>query len=347
MNTSRLPGILLAALFAAHAAAAETKHIKFATLAPEGSTWMKVLGDLNTELQEKTGGSLKFKMYPGGVAGDEKDVVRKIRIGQLHSAGFTGVGIGEIASELRILDAPWLFNSFEEVDHVYKTFDKEFAKALDKAGYVLLGWTELGFVYVFSKNPIASPDDMKKSKMWVWEGDPIAEAAYKAIGVSPIPLSVVDVMSSLQTGMIDAVYGPPMGVVALQWFTRTKHIYGVPMADSSGAVLLSKKFFESLKPEEQKILLEVSGRHLRRLNVLTREENIKALDTLKKQGLTVSAAPTAEILKRYQELGKSARKDLVGKLYTPELLARVEKSLDELRSKKPVPAKTPAPVKKN
>ena len=154
-----------------------------------------------------------------------------------------------------------------------KRFDKEFTAAIEKGGYILLGWTDLGSVYVFSKSPIKGPEDMKKAKMWVWEGDPIAQAAYKAIGVTPIPLLVVDVLASLQTGLIDAVYGPPMGVIALQWHSRTKYIYNVPIAESTGAFLLSKKFFAELSPEEQKILLEVSAKHQKTLSDLSRSEN--------------------------------------------------------------------------
>ncbi len=327
MNSFKL-GLLALILTAAPGGAAV---IKFASLAPEGSTWMKTIGELNTELQEKTKGSVKLKVYAGGISGDEKDVVRKMRIGQLHAGGFTGVGLGEIAPRLRILDAPWLFNSDKEVEHIHKHFDPEFQKALGEAGYVLLGWTDLGSVYVFSRDPIKGPEDMKKAKMWVWEGDPIAEAAYKALGVSPIPLSVVDVLSSLQTGMVDAVYGPAMGVIALQWFTRTKHIYAVPMAEASGAVLLSKKQFDTLSPEEQKTLLEVSGRHLKRLNELTRKENADALKTLQKHGLSVSGKPSPETTKLYQAFGVKARRELAGKLYPPDLLDRVERSLEEFR----------------
>lgn len=328
MTTSSL--ILLAAL----AFGGETKTIKFATLAPEGSAWMKVMGELSKEVQEKTQGRVKFKMYPGGISGDEKDVVKKVRIGQLHAAGFTGVGLGEIAPPVRILDAPWLFRSLNEVDHVYKKFDVDFTGYFERAGYVLLGWTELGRVHVFSKAPINSPADMKKAKMWVWEGDPIAQAAYQALGVSPIPLSVVDVMSSLQSGLIDAVYGPPMGVVALQWFTKAKHIYSVPMADSAGAVLLSKKAFDGLSKEDQAVLKDVAGVHLRRLTLLGREENEKALASLQSQGLILSAKPDAATLKQYEELGRSARRSLAGKLYPAELLDRVEKALADLRSGK-------------
>ncbi|MFA6316940.1 MAG: TRAP transporter substrate-binding protein DctP [Elusimicrobiota bacterium] len=334
MNFSKT--IVVAALLALAAGPASAqKVIKFATLAPEGSTWMKVLGELNAELQMASGGKLKFKIYAGGVSGDEKDVVKKMRIGQLHAAGLTGVGIGEIAPKLRILDAPWLFDSVAETDAVHAKFDKEFTQTLADAGYVLLGWSDLGSVFVFSKAPFKGPEDMKKAKMWVWEGDPIAEAAYKAIGVSPIPLSVVDVLSSLQTGLIDAVYGPPMGVIALQWHSRTKHIYSVPMAEASGAVLLSKKFYDGLSLEERKVLMEVSAKHLRRLLEMTRKENAAAMDTLvKKQGLILSEKPTAETMKLYRELGAKARKELAGRLYPADLLVRVEGALEELRARK-------------
>ncbi|PIR18887.1 MAG: ABC transporter substrate-binding protein, partial [Elusimicrobia bacterium CG11_big_fil_rev_8_21_14_0_20_64_6] len=155
--------------------ASAAQRIKFATLAPEGSTWMKVLNELSKDLEKQTEGKLKFKFYAGGVAGDEKDVVKKIRIGQLHGAGFTGVGLGEVAPETRLLDAPWLFRSRTELEAVRSKYSKELNGAIEEGGFVLLGWTDLGSVYIFSKNPINSPVGMKQEKMWVWEGDPIAQ----------------------------------------------------------------------------------------------------------------------------------------------------------------------------
>lgn len=335
MIISRSAAVLaVAAALALPARAQETKTIKFATLAPEGSTWMKVMTDLSKELSEKTGGKLKFKFYAGGVSGDEKDVVKKIRIGQLQAGGFTGVGLGEIAPDARLLDSPWLFRSRAELEQVRRKFSKDLESSVEKGGFVVLGWTDLGSIYIFSKDPIAGIEDMRRSRMWVWEGDPIAQAAYKALGVSPVPLSVVDVMQSLQTGMIDAVYGPPLGVVALQWFQRVKNIYPVPMAESTGAVLVSKKFFDGLDDGEKKALLEVSAKHLQRLNALTDAENDKALASLKAQGLTLAPKPGAEVMKRYEELGKTARADLAGRLYDAKLLERVEKELSVLRARK-------------
>lgn len=326
---------LTAAILAlALGASAAPAPIKFATLAPEGSTWMKQLAELSKELEKETGGALKLKFYAGGVAGDEKDVVKKMRIGQLHAAGFTGVGLGEIAPETRLLDAPWLFRDRAELEVIRGKLSKDLEAALEKNGFILLGWTDLGSVYVFSRGAVNGPDDMKKAKMWVWEGDPIASSAYKALGVSPVPLSVVDVMQSLQTGMIDAVYGPPLGVVALGWHAKLKHIYPVPMAESTGAVLVTKKFFEALPPEQQKALREVSARNLKKLNELTNAENDKALDTVSKNGLDLAAKPAADVLKRYEELGKAARKDMTGKLFPAELVQKLEKELNALRARK-------------
>jgi len=308
--------------------------IRFATLAPEGSAWMDVMHEFNTELKQKTGGQLEFKMYPGGVQGDDRDVVKKMQIGELQAAGLTGVGLGMIAPAVRILDSPWLFHNAEELQAIHKKFDPEFFRDFEKGGYVLLGWTDLGFVYIFSRDPINGPSDIKKEKMWVWEGDPIADAAYKVLGVDPIPLSVIDVMSSLETGLIDAVYGPPLGVVALQWFTRTKYIYSVPLAYSSGAVVVSKRTFDALPPGQQKILLALGRKYFARLNAMTRRENAQALKSMEAQGLKLSSSPTAADVKFYDKLGHQARLSLVGRLYSASLLERVESSLAELREKR-------------
>ena len=331
MTTSRRLAVLAAAVLLA--APASARDIKFATLAPAGSTWMKVMKDLSKELEAKTNGQLKFKFYPGGVAGDETDVVKKIRIGQLQAGGFTGVGLGQIAPETRLLDAPWLFRSRDELNFIRGKFGQELEDALARKGFVVLGWTDLGAVYVFSKEPIAGPDDMKKQKMWVWEGDPIAAAAYQALGVNPIPLSVVDVMQSLQTGMIDAVYGPPLGVVALQWFQKVKNIYPVPMAQSSGAILISKRFFDSLPADQRAALTEISAKEIARLNRLTDAENDEALQALKKQGLTLGKMPGPAVMARYEELGRAARRRLAGRLFTKDLLDRVEKELAAYRAR--------------
>lgn len=324
---------LLAAVLFLAAAPVDAARLKFATMAPEGTDAMNTLRKIDAEVQQKTGGKLKFKFYSGGRQGDEKDVVRKIRFGQLHGGGFTGVGLGEIASEVRILDAPWLFRNHAEVDYIYEKFSAEFKDAFSKEDYILLGWTEVGFIHVFSNTPVRSAEDMKKLKIWVWEGDPIAESAFKTLGVHPIPLAVADVNTSLQTGLIDSVYSAPYYAIALQWHEKTKYIYSVTMANASGAVLVSKKFFKRLPQDQQAILLEVSSKHLKKLNTTIRDQNEKALATLKKQGLTITHPASEKQHAFYEEAGNTARRSLVGRLYTQDILTRVEKALSQFREK--------------
>jgi TRAP-type C4-dicarboxylate transport system substrate-binding protein len=304
--------------------------IKFATLAPEGSTWIKIMREYDRAVREQSGGRLGFKIYAGGVAGDEKDVVRKIRLGQYQAGGFTGVGIGEIAPEVRILDAPFLFRNYNEVDYIIDKFQQEFEKAIEDGGFVLLGWAEVGFVYVYTAQPVYSPGDMKNVKMWVWEGDPIAQSAFKAIGITPIPLSVNDVMMSLQTGMINGVYTSPLALIALQWFTRVKYMMNEPLADSQGAVLISKKVFDSLPKELQQILVSNGRKFFRTLTLLSREENAKAIRTLKQKGIIVTV-PTKSTIAQFDTIGKQARQMLVGKLFTQAFLDEVETALQTYR----------------
>lgn len=333
MNSSKK--LLLSAVLLALAlpAAAQTV-VKFATLAPDGSTWMKAMKQFTTETEAKTGGRVKFKIYAGGVSGDEKDVVRKIRLGQLHAGGFTGFGIGEIAPEARLLDTPFLFKNAREIDHVYKTMDADFRKIFESRGYVLLGWAEVGNVNIFSNSPVTKPEDLRNVKMWLWEGDPIAEATFQALHIKPIPLSITDVMTSLQTGMINGVYGSPLSVIALQWFARMKYVFALPLTNASGAVLISKKTFDSLSKEDRKVMLELGEKHFRALTLQSRKENDESVGILKKKGLVFTEPASPAVVKDLEAAGQTARLSLVGKLYSRELLEKVDGALKAFRNGK-------------
>ena len=330
---SKLTIPILALLFSLCSSASSQEYlIKFATLAPDGSTWMSVMKEYDSAVRKESGGRLGFKIYSGGKAGDERDVLRKIQLGQFHSAGFTGVGLGEIAPKVRILDSPFLFESYEEVNEIYKKFDKEFNQAFDENGFVLLGWAEVGFVYIFSQSPILRAEDVKKNKMWIWEGDPIAESAFSSLGVSPIPLAITDVLTSLQTGLINAVYTPPLGAIALQWFTKVKYMLDLPLADAAGAVVISRKKYDEL-PTDLKVILTQNGqKYMEKLTRLSRDDNRKSIEVLKKNGVQVMAPPSAGTVREYQAIGQRARRMLVGKLYSEELLTRVEKAVLDFRT---------------
>lgn len=308
--------------------------IKFATLAPEGSAWMKIMNEFNNEVSSKTERRVKFKMYPGGVQGDEKDVVRKIRLGQLHAGGFTGVGIGEIAPEIRILDTPFLFRNWDEVDFIYQKFNTQFEEIFKKKGFIFLGWAEVGDVYVFTNTPIREPSDFKKVKMWIWEGDPIAEETFKAIEIKPIPLSITDVLTSLETGMINGFYASPLSAIALQWFVKTKYVFSVPITKATGAVLISAKIFNKLSQNDRKILLNAGKNYLRKLSLTSRSDNEKAINILKKEKLIFTTPASTDVISILEEMGKKTRLSLEGKLYSKQFLKTIEDSINEFRTQK-------------
>lgn len=309
------------------------QQIKFATVAPEGSTYLKILREYTSEVEKLTGGKVTFKIYPSQIQGDEKDVLRKIRLGQLQSAGFTGVGLGEIMSEIRVLELPMLFRNSDEVDYITSKFYDLFDKKFEENGFVILGWADVGFAYVFSRNPIASIDDLKGTKMWMWEGDPLAEATFKALDVSAIPLSLTDVLTSLQTNLIEAVYVPPLPCVTLQWYTRISTMTDVPLANVSGAVLISKKMFDKLEPEHQNILRDKGREYMARLVQESREDNQEAIELMKQNGIKIVKV-SEEHLREFETAARQAHQNLVGKLYSQELLDQVTNSLEEFRAGK-------------
>ena len=309
--------------------------IKFATVAPEGSTWMNVMKEYDAAVRKESGGRLGFKFYPGGIAGDEKDVLRKIRIGQYQAGGFTGVGMGEIAPEERILDTPFLFRNTAEIDYIYKKFTPEFSQAFEKGGFVFLGWAEVGFVYVFTQTPVYSAKDMQGVKAWMWEGDPIAQVSFKVLHLSPIPLSITDVNSALQTGMINCVYSPPLAMIALQWFTNVKYMLDLPLANSSGSVLISKRYFDTLPPDLQQILVKNGQIYLSQLTEQSRKDNLAAIKTLQSKGIILTHPRSKSEIAYYYQTGQEARQMLVGKLYSADLLNQIESALAQFRKEHP------------
>ena len=308
------------------------KHtIKFATLAPEGSTWMNIMREFDRELRQETNGEVGFRIYGGGVLGDELDVIRKIRIGQLHAAGFTGLGMGQILPSVHLLETPFLYRNEQEVDYIYQEFGDLFAENFSKNGYQLLGWAEVGLVYIFTKEPVKNLEDMQKVKMWLWEGEPVAEATFKSFGLKPIPLSVLDVMTALQTNMVNGVYTSPLAAIALQWFTKIKFMMRDPLTNGIGAILISQRMFNKLSESQKEILIRLGKKYANKVTQSSREDNKTAIQTLKDNGITIIEPDETTTLAEYYRLGAATRRDLVGKFYSQELLDRVESALEQFR----------------
>ena len=279
--------LLLLAFPAAHAE--EAYVLKFATLAPQGSTWMNIITDWASKVEKESRGRLKFKLYGGGVSGDEPDVLRKIRFGQLHGGAMTGHGIGYIYSPARVLEIPFLFRSYDEVDHVRAQLMPEIREGFPRNDFELLGWMEVGFIQLFSRVPIYSIDDMKKRRIWLWQGDPLGTAFFAASGLSPISLPITEVFTSLSTGLIDTTIAPPLGAIAFQWFTKTPYMTNIPVMDGIGGLIVSRKFFDGLPKDLQQLLRRTGEEAGARLLVETRRDNEKSLAVLKQHGITFTS----------------------------------------------------------
>ncbi len=307
--------------------------IKFASISPDGTTWMNVMREYDAAVRKESNGRVGFRMYPGMTQGDEKTVVRKIAIGQLHAAGFIGVGLGEIAPRIRVLDTPFLLQNSDEVDHLYETLEQDFRAAFEENGYILLGLVEIGFVYIFSNSPVKKVDDVRQLKMWIWEGDPVADAAFTSMNIKPIPLSIDNVRTSLQTGLVNAFYTTPYACISLQWFNQAKFMVDFPLTCSNGAIVISKRYFDNLPIDLQEILLRNGKKYMKKLTLLGRKDNKQSLYELKKRGIVFTQIDERDA-QEYRATGSKARRSLVGRLYDAAFLEKVENTLNDFRKNK-------------
>jgi TRAP-type C4-dicarboxylate transport system substrate-binding protein len=269
--------------------------LKLSTLAPDGSAWMQVLKAAADEAQQKTGGAVQFKIYPGGVMGDERDMVRKMHIGQIHACMLSSASLASLFSEIDVLQTPFLFNSYPEADYLVEKMEDGFKSGLEKNGYLALGWSEAGFVYLMSTVPVDTLEQLRKAKVWIWSDSPMAQAIFREAGVIGVPLSITDVLVGLQTGLVEVVYAPPSVAIALQWFTRIKYLTEAPLNYMLGGLVVKKDVFDKISLPHQAAVKEVFQRHMIRLKEIIRAENQEALAVMQKQGVKFLAPGKATV----------------------------------------------------
>ena len=307
------------------------KTFKIATIAPDGTRWMTELKNGANEIKKRTDGRVKFRFYPGGVMGNDKSVLRKIRIGQLHGGAITGGGLQNIDPDSQVYSLPLAFRSHEEVDYVRQHMDQAIIDGLYENGFVSFGLSEGGFAYLMSDLPLGSVRELKKQKVWAPEDDKIGRAAFEAIGVSPIPLPLTDVLTGLQTGLIDTVAASPMGAIALQWHTKVKYLNQTPLIYLYGTMIVNRKTFEKISKDDQQVVREVMSNVFARLDKINREDNQKAYAALKKQGIEFIA--TAEDSKtQWANAVEDATNNLVkAGVISNEITQTMSKHLDDFR----------------
>ena len=334
-NKYKIFSVVIAVLFLAvsviPAQAKRPKYLfKVASLAPEGSVWTKRFRDFTKEATEKSNGEIGFKIYAGGVMGDDRSMYRKMRVGQLNGGGFTMTGISDIVPDFRILGIPFFFNSYEEVDVVREKLFPRLQKEFDKKNMVLLALSEVGFIYTMSQNPITTLNQLKKSKAWAPEGDPISTTLLETVGLTPIPLSIPDVLTSLQTGLINTAFNSFYGSIVMQWFTRISYITDIPFVYAYGAFLLDKKTFSRLPANYAQIMHSVAKKHFGKLLTDTRQSNNEALQVLQDNDISlVKLTPESRTeLMNYREM---TIEKLVGDAFSRDIYEEAVKHLEKFR----------------
>jgi len=263
----------------------QAQTFKIATIFPDGTSWMNTVREGAKEITKRTEGRVKFRFYPGGVMGNDTTVLRKIRIGQLHGGALTGGGLAKIDANAQIYSIPFAFNSQAEVDYVRQRMDKQIADALKQKGFISFGLSDGGFAYLMSVNAVGVNGDLKHQKVWSPQGDRLSVAALESIGVTPIPLPLTDVLTGLQTGLINTVGSSPIGAIALQWHTKVKYLTDIPLLYLYATLVVKRGVFEKLSAADQVIVNEVMGNVFKKISVKNREDNMAAKAALQTQGI--------------------------------------------------------------
>jgi TRAP-type C4-dicarboxylate transport system substrate-binding protein len=338
MTSFKLRSVLASAVAAAvvlvglGAGTASAGERRIATLAPKGSAWVNILEEGARRLEKDTEGRIKIKFYPGGTQGDEKDVIRKIKLKQLDGAALTTVGLSFIYPGIRVLQLPYLFDTVEEVDYVRAKMWPYFQQKFEEKGFKLMYPGDVGWTHLYSNQALESLADVKKVKFWAWTDDPIVRAYFKKLKVSSVPLGGPEVQSALKTGRITGCYGSPLAAVALQWYTEVSHATEEPVGYGIGAMVIRLDVWEADSAADKKAEDKVGKKIGNKLVKRVRKDNERAKKAMKKNGIKFTATPE-KLKKKLVEDAEAIWTELAGDVYTKKELELVLKYRKEFRSK--------------
>ncbi len=338
MTPTRIAAIAFTMIFIVGAAPVFAQTLKIATIAPEGSSWMKDMRAGAKAIEEHTDGRVKFKFYGGGVQGNDKQVQRKMRTGQLHGGAFTSGGLNRFQRDADLFSLPLMFNSVEEAQFVRGHVEKELRQRLEDAGYVNFGFAAAGFAYMMSNRPMRSLQNLRGQKVWIPEGDPAGFAALRALGIAPVIMPITDVMTGLQTDLLDSVTVPPVGAVVFQWHTRLKYITDVPISYVYASLLIEERAFSRLSPEDQQVVRDVMEGIYRKFDQNGARENNEALQALLDSGLELAIPDGAEVAEWRVIVNISHGRLATDEVFDPRLLNRIQTLLDQYRNEQSVVA---------
>ena len=319
-------------LLSALAARADAADLKVATVLPENTQWMKDMRAGAAEIRERTDGRVNFKFYSGGVQGSPDKVLRKIKIGQLHGGAFTPTDLQQVYPDLNIYGLPFLFESEEEVNYVRERVDPKLVSGLEEAGFVSFGFSSGGFAIVMSNVPVRSHADLRGRKIWVPEGDLISYEAMKALRLSPVTLPITDVLTGLQTGLIDIVAMSPAGALVLQWHTKVDYLTKLPILYAMGLLAVDARAFKRLEEADQAVVRDTMSRIYAKWNRDNQQDAENALQALLNSGIE-AVAPAPGEQQKLQQIMEEQNRAMAGRgMFSEVLLEEVLQHIHTYRS---------------
>lgn len=306
--------------------------LKIATVTPEGTQWMKAMRGGAREINDRTEGRVRIKYYGGGIRGDDAKVLGQIRIGQLHGGAFTPSALAAQYSDLNLYGMPLVFASEEEAAFVRSHMDARIQQGLEDAGFVNFGFATSGFANIMSSTPVTTLADLKGKRVWVPEGDDISYRSMQALSLSPVTLPLTDVLTGLQTGLIDIIAIPPIVALLMQWHTKVKYVTRVPLVYTFGFMAIDKKAFSRIGAEDQAIVREVMGEMYREFDRVNLIDNEGAFDALVKSGIEQKFFDAEEQVKIRELLLASNLKLGAQGAFTLEFYEEMLRHIDAYRS---------------
>ena len=305
--------------------AASATIIRFASLAPPGSSFMKLMKAWNRTLKKETENRVELRFYSGGSQGDERDFIRKVRAGQMDAAGVTTTGLGMVARPVLVLTAPGMITEYDQLERAREELSERFAKLFEENGFVMLAWGEAGKNRIFSMEEFAKPDDLKRLRPWAWKDDPVFAGYLTTIGANPVRMGVPEVYGGLQTRMVDTVPASALAAVALQWYTRLNYMAKENFGIIIGGSVIKQEKFDLLSEHDKKVLIETSERAARAGDIMARRDDDRAYASLIKRGMI--EVDTAAHRPAWDAVAKKTRENLTGRVYSKSLLEAVENAI--------------------
>ncbi|HSD29911.1 MAG TPA: TRAP transporter substrate-binding protein DctP [Vicinamibacteria bacterium] len=307
--------------------------VRMATLVPDGSSWHLILKETADKWKQLSGGRVTVRLFPGGVAGDDPDVVRKMRLGTLNGGVLTSVGVAELDKAVYAMGIPLMYDSYDELYWVHEKMRPKLEASLEAKGYVVLNWADAGWVHFFTRKPVAVPEDLRKLKLFSWAGDAESVEVWRSAGFNPVPLPSTEITTALQTGLVEAIGAPPQVAVITQYFNHARYMTDLRWQLLQGATVITKATWEKIPADLRPALLKVSQEDGARLRKDVRDSEARDVEAMKKRGLTVvpvSAAQQAE----WQKLTESVYPQVRGKILPAEAFDEAMRYRDEYRKQR-------------